>query len=113
MFYFCYAYQDYNDPKQLLSPNNIDHKYLEQYAIEAATFSTEEALGSLEFEKNHRGENDVALFDFTSLFAAENASRIVQRKGKKLLVCLAGDHLMRDRELLVKLLRTQLLTSSM
>ena len=50
-------------------------------------------MESLEFEKNHRGEDDVALFDFTSLFAAENAARIIERQGKKLLMCLAGDSL--------------------
>ena len=50
-------------------------------------------MESLEFKKNHRGEDDVALFDFTSLFAAENAARIIERQGKKLLMCLAGDSL--------------------
>ena len=40
-----------------------------------------------------RGEDDVALFDFTSLFASENAARIVERKGHKILLCVAGDSL--------------------
>jgi hypothetical protein len=48
----------------------------------------------VEFEKNHRGENDVALFDFTSLFASENAARIIERKGKRILLCVAGDSLL-------------------
>ena len=86
--------QNFNQSEQLLSPSNVDRKALERYAIEAATFSTEGELGDLEFERNHRGENDVALFDFTSLFAAENASRIVERKGKRILMCLAGDSLL-------------------
>ena len=47
----------------------------------------------MEFEKNHRGEKDVALFDFTSLFASQNAARIMERKGKMVLLCLAGDSL--------------------
>ena len=51
----------------------------------------------MEFEKNHRGENDVALFDFTSLFASENAARIIERKGKKILLCVAGDSLLEVR----------------
>ena len=41
----------------------------------------------------YRGEDDVALFDFTSLFASENAARIVERKGRKVLLCVAGDSL--------------------
>ena len=61
--------------------------------MEAATFSTEGHLKNMEFEKNHRGKNDVALFDFTSLFAADNAARIIERKGKRILLCLAGDSL--------------------
>lgn len=35
----------------------------------------------------------MALFDFTSLFAAENAARIIERKGKRILLCVAGDTL--------------------
>ena len=41
----------------------------------------------------YRGEDDVALFDFTSLFASENAARIVERKGRRVLLCVAGDSL--------------------
>ena len=85
--------QDLSDPKQLLSKTNIDRGCLEQFALEATSFATEGGLGKVEFEKNHRGEKDVALFDFTSLFAAENAARIIERKGRSLLLCLAGDSL--------------------
>ena len=86
--------QNENDPKQLLSSENIDKKSLECYAIEATAYATDGALGSVEFEKNHRGENDVALFDFTSLFASENAARIIERKGKRILLCVTGDSLL-------------------
>ncbi len=85
--------QDHNDPKQLLSKSNIDRGCLERFALEATSFATEGALGNVEFERNNRGEKDVALFDFTSLFAAENAARIIERKGQRLLLCLAGDSL--------------------
>ena len=34
------------------------------------------------------------MFDFTSLFQAENASRVVERMGHKLLMCLVGDSLL-------------------
>ena len=86
--------QDENDPKKLLAPGNIDKKALERYAIEATSYATEGALNATEFEKNHRGENDVALFDFTSLFASQNAARIIERKGKRILLCVAGDSLL-------------------
>ena len=36
----------------------------------------------------------MALFDFTSLFAAEHSSRIIRRHGKMLLLMLAGDSLL-------------------
>ena len=45
--------QDYNDPKQLLSPSNIDTTALKKYTVEAADFSTKGAL-PLTFLKNNR-----------------------------------------------------------
>ena len=78
----------------LLSRNNVCQQSLEAYAKEAATFSTKGGLRELKFAINHRGENDVAIFDFTSLFASENASRIIERKGQKLLLAIAGDSLL-------------------
>ena len=36
----------------------------------------------------------MALFDFTSLFAAEHSSRIIRHHGKTLLLMLAGDSLL-------------------
>jgi hypothetical protein len=87
--------QDYTDTQQLLSSSNISPPALKQYAKEVAVYSTKGGfkMESLEFQKNHRGEDDVALFDFTSLYAAENAARIVERGGKRALMCLVGDSL--------------------
>ena len=42
----------------------------------------------------NQGQPDVALFDFTSLFAAEHSSRIICRHGKTLLMMLASDSLL-------------------
>ena len=42
---------------------------------------------------NHYGKEDVAMFDFTSMHAAENASRIIERKGKRILMGVVGDTL--------------------
>lgn len=48
----------------------------------------------MEFAVNHYGQPDVAMFDFTSMYAAENASRILERRGHKLLMILVGDSLL-------------------
>ena len=84
-----------------MSPGNIDKDVIKQLVKDVAVFATDGQLemDSLEFEKNHRGEDDVAIFDFTSLFAAENAARIIERQGKKLLTCLVGDTLIEVSDL--------------
>ena len=40
------------------------------------------------------GVPDVALFDFTSMYAAEHAARVVHRRHKELLLVLVGDSLL-------------------
>lgn len=64
------------------------------YAREAAEFSTEYQMMDLEFAVNHYGQPDVAMFDFTSMYAAENASRIIERRGHRLFMSLVGDSLL-------------------
>ena len=64
------------------------------YAREAADFSTKYQLPNLEYAVNHYGQADIAMFDFTSMFAAENASRIMDKNGHKLLMGLVGDSLL-------------------
>ena len=34
------------------------------------------------------------MFDFTSIHQAEYSSKIIERKGKRLLLCIAGDVLL-------------------
>ncbi|XP_069686571.1 F-actin-monooxygenase Mical isoform X3 [Periplaneta americana] len=86
--------QDYPDTAKLLAPENVDKDALQTYAREAADFSTEYMLPQLEFAVNHYGQPDVAMFDFTSMFAAENASRVVERHSHRLLQILVGDSLL-------------------
>lgn len=64
------------------------------YAKEAADVSTEQQLPTLDFAHNHYGQPDVAMFDFTSIFHAEHASRVVERHGRRLLIGLLGDSLL-------------------
>ncbi|CAF4817504.1 unnamed protein product, partial [Rotaria socialis] len=44
--------------------------------------------------EDHYGAADVQMFDFTSLFHAVNASRIVERNGKQIFMALVGDSLL-------------------
>ncbi|XP_070137024.1 F-actin-monooxygenase Mical isoform X7 [Drosophila bipectinata] len=86
--------EDMADPGELLAPANVDTQKLHDYAREAAEFSTEYQMPNLEFAVNHYGKPDVAMFDFTSMFAAEMSCRVVVRKGYRLLQCLVGDSLL-------------------
>ncbi|CAG9836805.1 unnamed protein product [Diabrotica balteata] len=86
--------QDFADTEKLLAPENVDKEALQQYAIEAATFSTNYQMPNLEFAVNHYGQPDIAMFDFTSMYAAENASKVVERNGYRLLKILVGDSLL-------------------
>ncbi|XP_041713785.2 protein-methionine sulfoxide oxidase mical3b-like [Coregonus clupeaformis] len=86
--------RDYVDTETLLSRGNVDQNALLAYAREAADFSTNHQLPSLDFAMNHYGQPDVALFDFTCMYASENAALVRQRHGHHLLVTLVGDSLL-------------------
>uniref|UniRef100_A0A8C5HRY5 F-actin monooxygenase n=1 Tax=Gouania willdenowi TaxID=441366 RepID=A0A8C5HRY5_GOUWI len=86
--------QDFVDTEQLLSTRNVDQNALQAYALMAADFSTNYRLPSLDFAMNHYGQPDVAMFDFTCMYASENAAIIRQRHGHQLLVSLVGDSLL-------------------
>ena len=86
--------QDFEEPLRLLSRDNVDQDCLKAYARQAADVSTQHMLPELEFAHNHYGQPDVAMFDFTSMFAAEHASRVLERGGYKLLISLVGDSLL-------------------
>ncbi|XP_077425484.1 protein-methionine sulfoxide oxidase mical3a isoform X19 [Vanacampus margaritifer] len=85
---------DYADTELLLSRANVDQTALLSYAREAADFSTNQQLPTLDFAINHYGQPDVAMFDFTCMYASENAAMVRQRNGHKLLVALVGDSLL-------------------
>lgn len=86
--------EDYPETSRLLSSENINQDALQAYAREAAFFSTLSKMPEMEYALNHYGEPDVAIFDFTSTCASENASAILERNGQKLLMCLIGDGLL-------------------
>ncbi|XP_077999828.1 protein-methionine sulfoxide oxidase mical3a-like [Glandiceps talaboti] len=86
--------QDFAETQQLLSRQNINQEALLKFAHEAADFSTDHKLPKLDFAKDHYGQPDVSVFDFTSMYAAQNASRVIERNGCRLLVQLVGDSLL-------------------
>ncbi|KAM9815270.1 protein-methionine sulfoxide oxidase mical3a isoform X19 [Syngnathus typhle] len=85
---------DYADTELLLSRANVDQVALLSYAREAADFSTNHQLPAMDFAINHYGQPDVAMFDFTCMYASESAAMVRQRHGHKLLVALVGDSLL-------------------
>nr|XP_015208647.1 PREDICTED: protein-methionine sulfoxide oxidase MICAL3 isoform X5 [Lepisosteus oculatus] len=85
---------DYADTELLLSRENVDQEALLNYAREAADFSTNHQLPRLDFAINHYGQPDVAMFDFTCMYASENAALVRERNGHRLLVALVGDSLL-------------------
>ncbi|XP_064334884.1 F-actin-monooxygenase MICAL3 isoform X4 [Camelus dromedarius] len=85
---------DYADTELLLSRENVDQEALLNYAREAADFSTQQQLPSLDFAINHYGQPDVAMFDFTCMYASENAALVREHNGHPLLVALVGDSLL-------------------
>ncbi|XP_061466421.1 F-actin-monooxygenase MICAL2 isoform X13 [Rhineura floridana] len=85
---------DYIDTEMLLCGENVDQDNLLSYAREAADFATDYQLPALDFAINHYGQPDVAMFDFTSMYASENAALIRERHRHRLLVALVGDSLL-------------------
>ncbi|XP_069713661.1 F-actin-monooxygenase MICAL2 isoform X1 [Phaenicophaeus curvirostris] len=85
---------DYIDTELLLCGENVNQNNLLSYAREAADFATNYQLPSLDFAINHYGQPDVAMFDFTSMYASENAALVRERHRHLLLVALVGDSLL-------------------
>ncbi|XP_075858288.1 F-actin-monooxygenase MICAL2 isoform X6 [Microcebus murinus] len=85
---------DYIDTEMLLCAENVNQDNLLSYAREAADFATNYQLPSLDFARNHYGQPDVAMFDFTSMYASENAALVRERQAHQLLVALVGDSLL-------------------
>ena len=77
----------------MLSKFNIDKTKLVDFTLSAVNFATDHQLPPLEFKKLSNGDSDIALFDFTSIKKAANASRIIERKKQKLAMALVGDSL--------------------
>ncbi|XP_072517135.1 F-actin-monooxygenase MICAL2 isoform X8 [Salminus brasiliensis] len=85
---------DYIDTDALLSSENVNQEALLSYAREAADYATHYQLPTLDYAMNHLDQPDVAMFDFTCMYASENAALVRERFGHHLLVALVGDSLL-------------------
>jgi len=88
---------NFEDRNSLLSPSNVNKTKLAEYAKEACLYATgyySRRLPHTNFATNSRGEPDLAIFDFTNLYAARNSCRAVVRKGFPLLMGIVGDSLL-------------------
>ncbi|XP_066504578.1 F-actin-monooxygenase mical2b isoform X2 [Hoplias malabaricus] len=85
---------DYIETERLLHSDNVNQEALLSYAREAADFGTNYQLPSLDYAVNHYGQPDVAMFDFTCMYASENAALVREKNGHQLLVALVGDSLL-------------------
>ncbi|XP_051740313.1 F-actin-monooxygenase mical2b isoform X5 [Ctenopharyngodon idella] len=85
---------DYIETERLLANDNVNQEALLSYAREAADFGTNYQLPSLDYAINHYGQPDVAMFDFTCMYASENAALVREKSGHQLLVALVGDSLL-------------------
>uniref|UniRef100_A0A3P9KI49 F-actin monooxygenase n=1 Tax=Oryzias latipes TaxID=8090 RepID=A0A3P9KI49_ORYLA len=86
--------KDFIETERLLGADNVSQEALRSYAREAADFATNYELPSLDFALNHYRQPDVAMFDFTCMYASENAALIREKHGHQLLVALVGDSLL-------------------
>uniref|UniRef100_A0A3P8YEV7 F-actin monooxygenase n=1 Tax=Esox lucius TaxID=8010 RepID=A0A3P8YEV7_ESOLU len=85
---------DYIETEKLLGQDNVNQEALLSYAREAADFGTNYQLPSLDYAVNHCNQPDVAMFDFTCMYASENAALFREKNGHQLLVALVGDSLL-------------------
>ncbi|XP_043100127.1 F-actin-monooxygenase MICAL2 isoform X5 [Puntigrus tetrazona] len=85
---------DYIDTEALLNSENVNQEALLAYAREAADYATHYQLPTLDYAMNHCGQPDVAMFDFTSMYASESAALVRERFGHGVLVALVGDSLL-------------------
>lgn len=89
--------EDIEERSELLAPSNIDVEMLHKYATDAAQYSCghfSKKLPETEWAVDGKGNPDCAIFDFTNLYSARNASRVQVRKGNQLLMAIVGDSLL-------------------
>lgn len=89
-----YTSQDYADARKLLERSNVDKDKLREFAYIVSQETTNGMLNNAEFARNHHGEEDVAIFDFTAIHQAKHSCFAREVHGRTLLQCLVGDSLL-------------------
>jgi len=86
------AKYNFQDISALLAPNNINHLKLEEFVKKVAASINLPA--TCPFAPNAKGNNDIAIFDFSQKKQTTELFQLVGGEGgigKKLLVCAVGD----------------------
>ena len=86
-------FQDHLNVSNLLARENVVKEKLMEFTKNASFLVSNEALKKLEFAKNHYGEPDLLIFDFSTPLNSVNSLRFVVRKGRTLFLSLVGDSL--------------------
>ena len=86
--------QDFPNARDLLAPSNRDAARLKQFAEEIARVTTHDQIPQLAFAANHHGDEDIAMFDFTSMSMANHSCYVRSRDGHTLIQAIVGDTLL-------------------
>ena len=86
--------EDRPNTRDLLAPDNRDNSKLKQFALEIADFTTQHRIPNITFALNHHGEEDIAMFDFTSRSMANHSCFVKKRHDRTLIQAIVGDSLL-------------------
>ena len=86
--------EDRPNARDLLAPDNRDNSKLKQFALEIADVTTQHRIPNITFEVNHHGEEDIAMFDFTSMSMANHSCFVKKRHDRTLIQTIVGDSLL-------------------
>ena len=86
--------EDRPNARDLLAPDNRDNSKLKQFALEIADVTTKHRIPNITFEVNHHGEEDIAMFDFTSMSMANHSCFVKKRHDHTLIQAIVGDSLL-------------------
>ena len=94
---YCYhrkiLFQDKQDTASLLSKVNINREELCRFALDTANIATSYKMPTRDFAKNHHDQDDIEIFDFTSMLTCKFSTLIAERHGHNLIMTMVGDGL--------------------
>ncbi len=72
----------------------MDHQKLIECTRRTVDYVTNHQLPTLEYARNHKGEDDVAIFDFSARHEAKFSCYVKDRRRHKLFLVIVGDTLL-------------------